>query len=244
MLDACIARAARRLFALLLFAATAAGISPVMAQGLHVPSGGSLSVPSGGSLGLACGDLSVDGQLAVGSGTVTGAGNVAIAASGTVQGGSGAIRFSGDWSNQGQFDAGGSTVYAEDGCATATTTFSGISVFHNLVLSSSSGREFSFPAGSQVTITGTLTLQGTSGQPVILSAYGGGTARIVLAPGATLQSSHAVIPPSVIIGDRPPASTIPTLGVPGLLGLVVLLMFAGLFRLGIASTRPRVAAKY
>lgn len=213
-------------------------MSAASAQGLYIPDGASFNVPPGSSFDLSCGDLSIDGDVAVSSGTLASAGNVGISSSGRLRGDSGSIEFGGNWVNQGQFDAGTSTVYAVDDCGASTAMFSGATTFHNLVLSSTSGREFVFPAGSLVTVTGTLTLQGTSGNPIVLSSASGGTANIQLAPGASVQSSFAQVQSNVVIGDRPAATAVPALGVFGLPGLIVLTAL-----LALRGLHPSISAR-
>ncbi|WP_460941473.1 hypothetical protein [Parahaliea aestuarii] len=220
------------------------GLAPLAsAQGLLVPEGTTFNVPSGGSFDLACGDLNIGGDVAVSGGAFAGVGTVAIAASGRLQGGSGNIEFGGNWLNQGQFQAGTSTVTAVDDCGATTAIFSGMTVFNNLVLRSTAGREFIFPAGSLVTVAGSLTLAGTSSHPVILSSAGAGVATIRLAPGATVQSSFAQVQSNVVIGDRPAASPVPALGAFGLPGLITLTLLLALSRLRLNRTAPLLAIR-
>ncbi len=72
----------------------------------------------GGSTDLACTDLIVEGALTVGSGgSITGARNVVIASSGSLDLAGGTIQLSQQWTAQGLFSAGGGQVVRVDGGA-------------------------------------------------------------------------------------------------------------------------------
>lgn len=183
---------------------------PAHAQ-ITVPSGGSLGVPAGGSLGLACTALNVLGSMQVGSGQVDEASSVDIAAGGTLDGGSGTITVSGDWSNSGTFVAGSGTVVLTDTCSNSPTTLSGASVFNNLTLSSSNGHTFVIPAGTNLTVNGILTLQGTTNLPIQLVSSSGQPAIIALGPQATVVGANTAASNNVQIGSQA-MQPIPTLG--------------------------------
>ena len=76
----------------------------------------------------------------------------------------------------------------------------GTLVFQNLNLSSATGRAFVIPAGSQITVLGTLTLQGTPAQPIQLRLSSAGTAAISLGPAAVLNQNMAIVAGNVQIG--------------------------------------------
>ena len=70
----------------------------------------------GGSNDLACTDLIVEGVLTVGAGgAVTGARNVVITATGSVNLAGGTLNLAQQWTNQGVFTAGGGQVVRVDG---------------------------------------------------------------------------------------------------------------------------------
>jgi hypothetical protein len=197
---------------------------------VSVPLGGTMNVPAGGSMNLGCTALNVQGAFNVNSGQVSNISNVSIGNTGNLNGGQGALSVSGNWSNSGTFVPGTGTVIFTDGCASGPIQFAGTTQFNNLTLSSSTGRNFIFPPGSVVTITGTLTLQGTPEQPInLLSA--GGQSTFVMASGAQLVSNNATgfyvdQNGNLIIG--PPS--IPTLSEYGLILLSLLMAGTALWR--------------
>lgn len=196
---------------------------------VNVPLGGTVNVPSGGSMNLGCTALNVQGAFNVNSGQVASISDVSIGNTGNLNGGSGSMRVSGNWNNSGTFVPGSGSVVFTDGCAGGSVQFSGTTVFNNLTLSST-GRNFVFPAGSLVTVTGTLTLQGTPGSPITLFSAGI-RSTLVMAPGSQLVSSdangyHLDQNGNVII--EPPG--IPTLSEYGLMMLSMLMAGAALWR--------------
>lgn len=195
------------------------------AWALDIPSGASLSIPAGGSMDLACTDLNVQGSLSVTSGQINQATNVGIGGTGVVDGGTGTISVGGNWDNSGSFVAGTSTVVFQDGCSALPAQLTGNTTFYNLTLISSTGRSIVLPAGSHITVLGTLTIQGAPGVPIQLTSSSGQTAVINLGPGANVVSSNATVPPTVRIGTAVAAApqAIPTLGEYGLAIMSLLL---------------------
>ena len=183
---------------------------PVQAQ-ISVPPGGNYDVPTGATVDLACTGLDIQGALTVGAGELDQITTVGIAAGGSINGGSGTLSLSGDWNNAGTFVPGTSTVVLTDGCGLTSSTLSGTTVFNNLTLTSTTGHTFVIPTGSNIVVTGTLTLQGTNGQPIqVVSA--GGSSVIALGPGASVVSNFANVAGNVQIGNGVPGTnTIPTL---------------------------------
>lgn len=199
--------------------ATVALLSAGAQAQVTVPSGGSLVVPPGGALGLGCTALNVLGDFQLNSGQVNGAGGVSINTGGSLNGGAGTINLSGNWSNTGTFVAGTGSVVIGDGCGSGPSTLSGNTVFNNLTLSGS-GRQFVIPSGSQITVNGTLTLQGAPGAPIQLVASDLSTAFVRLGPNAQVVQSNVLPLNNVVIGT-PPVANIPTLSEWGLIGLVM-----------------------
>ena len=193
-----------------------------------VPSGGAISLPTGGNMDLSCNALNVLGTFSVNAGQATNAGGVAIASGGTLDSGQGTISVSGNWSNSGTFVPGTGTVVFTDGCATGNIVLSGGTTFNNLHLSSSTGRTFVIPSGANITVNGTLTLQGASGQPITLISSTGQTAVISLGPQATLVRNNVNFNSNVQIGAVLPtvAQSIPTLSEYGLVSLALLMLLA------------------
>lgn len=205
--------------------------SAVLAQ-MVVPSGGTVDIPPGGAFDLGCSALDVQGVFNVNAGQVNDAGGVSIGAAGAVNGGSGTISLSGNWSNGGSFQAGSGSVVFTDGCATGPLQITGATVFNNLTLTSTNGRTFVLPAGSNVTVNGTLVLQGAAGQPIQLVSSSGQTAVINLGPQAQVVRNFATVAGTVQIGMQAVAHSIPTMNVYSLLVLALLLAAAAYWRGG------------
>lgn len=202
-----------------------AGLSALWGSGAHaqlaVPAGGTVNVSNGSTVSMACTALDVQGNLLVNAGQVVSAGGVAIAPGGSLNGGSGLVSLSGNWSNSGSFTPGSGAVEITDGCAVGPVTISGNTVFNNLTLRSTNGRTFVIPAGSNVTVNGTLTLQGAPGQPIVLQSSSGETAVINLGPSASVVRNNANVNGNVQIGAVP--ATVPTLQEWGLAVLALLM---------------------
>ena len=155
-----------------------------------IPPGATWSL-NGGTLDLGCTDQTVAGTLQIGSGQELSARNITIQSGGVVDGGSGAIELGGNWSNNGGFLAGASTVRFRDLCALAISTISGSSSFANARFVTSTGKNYVFAVGSVQTITGVLEITGTTPQPIqFRSSAPGQIATIDLAPTATQQIAH------------------------------------------------------
>lgn len=206
---------------------------------LVVPSGGSFDVPAAGSVNLACTVLDDQGTFNLNSGQLDQASAVNIGPTGVLNGGSGILNVSGDWTNAGTFNAGTGSVVFQDGCSASPTTLSGDTTFYNLTLSSTSGRTFVLPAGSHITVLGSLTLQGAPGNPIQINSSGGPTAIVNLGPGATVSSNFANVAANVQIGAAPSPASIPTLNEYGLiaLGLMLCLLAAKQFNVFQISRR-------
>lgn len=163
-----------------------------------IPSGSTMTVP-GVALDLACTDLLVQGTLNVGLAQINQSTTVTIAGGGLLSAGQGTINVGGDWNNSGSFIAGTSTVVLSDICGNPTGQLSGNTTFYNLTLTSSLGKQFIFPAGTNIVVTGTLTLQGVPGNPIRLLSPSGQNINITLAPGAQLIISNAQLGPNVTL---------------------------------------------
>lgn len=207
---------------------------------VHVPLGGTMSVPAGGVMSLGCTALAVQGTFSVGSGQVSNTGDVGIGAGGTINGGQGLLSVSGNWNNSGTFNAGTGTVVFTDGCAAGALMFTGTTVFNNLILTSSNGRTFVIPAGSNITVLGTLTLQGAIGQSINLISSSGQTAIIKLGPQSHVVSSYFEVN-NVQIGATP--QSIPTLSEYGLMILALLITATALWQGRRGALKPTGTGK-
>lgn len=179
-------RGAHRLATLALSIALA---GPVAAD-LVVPPGGTQDL-AGGSMDLACTDVVVGGTLIVGSGALTNVRHLTIQAGGEIQGSSGTIEIGGDWSNAGTFTSGTGTVQFRDLCSLPSAAISGSTTFANASFVTATGKNYVFAVGSTQTVTGTLEIAGTSGQPIqFRSSSPGSVASINLLPAGTQQIQH------------------------------------------------------
>ncbi|MDA8456271.1 IPTL-CTERM sorting domain-containing protein [Acidovorax sp. GBBC 3334] len=202
--------------------------APAAAQWV-VPPGGSLDVPPGGAVDIACTALDMQGTLNLTGGTLSVDSTATFGSGSNVTGSGGTISVGGDVVANGTLNTGNNTLVLRDGCDPGNTSqLSGTIVVQNLVLQSTTGRTFVLPQGANITVLGTLTLQGTAGQPVQLVSASG-TAVINLGPAATVVRNFASVPPTVQIGAAaPPLTSIPTLSEYGLM-LLSLLMAGTMF---------------
>jgi len=126
---------------------------------------------TGNSYSITCNQLRVgnssntgrNGELRLNGSAVDINGNLFIQdglGNNVIDAGSATINVSGDWNNSDTFTAGTSSVIL-DGTGQA---LNGSTTFYNLTKTVSSADTLTFAAGSTQTITGTATLQGTSGQ--------------------------------------------------------------------------------
>lgn len=158
------------------------------AQSITVASGTLLSLGAG-SIDAGCGDLSVAGTFSVGSGSANSLRNVAINP-GTINGGSGSINLSGDWTNQGTFNAQTGTVNITDGCGTTVSRVTGDSTFNQFSATTTTGKQLQPAAGSAQTFSGGLTLGGSgSDRLLVRTSAPGTTAAFTLNPGASQSIS-------------------------------------------------------
>lgn len=188
-----------------------------------IGSGDAQSLTSGASLSLGCGNLDIQGSLLLDNGHIGDVASVTIGAAGELDFQSGTITLGGNWSNSGTFIPGTGSVVFTDACSTGPSQFTGDTTFNNLTLSSSSGRTFVVPAGSHITVNGTLTLQGEPGLPIQLASSSAQTAYILLGPNAQVVRSNATVPANVQIGASVQAEPIPSLSEYGLILLSMLL---------------------
>ncbi len=196
--------------------------SPVAAQWV-VPPGASLDVPPGGAVDISCTSLDMQGTLNLSGGTLSVDSSATFGSGSSVTGSGGTISVGGDLIATGPVNTGNNTLLLRDGCDPGNTSqISGNITVQNLVLQSTTGRNFVLPAGANITVLGSLTIQGTQAQPVQLTSASG-TAVVNLGPNATVTRNFASVPPTVQIGAAPASvANIPTLNEYGLMLLSLL----------------------
>lgn len=197
------------------------GLMPVLAQTV-IPVGTSMLLPAGG-VNLACTNLDVQGSVVVGSSHIDQVNTIGITPTGVLNGGQGTINVGGDWNNTGSFIPGTGTVIFGDICGISGGQLIGNTSFNNLTFTSATGKPFTVPAGSHITVTGHLLLQGGPGNPLQLTSSSGAIAYILLGPNATVTYSNTQPLLNVQIGTSVNPTSIPTLNEYGLLLLSLLL---------------------
>lgn len=198
-----------------------------------VPTGGSIDL-AGGSFQLPCTAVIMQGDLTLGTGTFD-TGSFSFDTGATVTGAGGQLNVSGDLTSTVPLNLGTSSVVLSDSCAPGSTLqLSGNIIVKDLTLISTSATPptIVLPAGTNLTVLGTLTL-GSPGRPVVLTSSGPGTAVVTLGPLATVSNpSGSAVPGNVQIGApvvTAPAS-IPTLSTYGLMLMSLLLGGVALHR--------------
>jgi len=235
----------RRLLTLIIFLL----LSPVAQAQITIAPGGISSIGSGGSSSLGCSAIGVQGTLNLAASRILNAGDVLITSTGVFNAGQSSIDVSGSWANNGSFVAGSSTVVFSDTCAAGTIQISGTTTFNNLTLSSNSARTFYVAPGSNITVNGVLSLQGSGASPIKLSSSNGQLVVINLGPLAQVIYNNVSVSPSVQIGAGAGAgamAAVPTLDAYGMLLLVLSLILAALHRNGVQlfKKRPSVNQTY
>ena len=100
-------------------------------SGLTIGAGGAASLANG-SMDLGCGDLVINGALNLDSGTLSHVDNVVINGGGVLNGGTGTITMSGNWTNNGgTANPGSSQVTINADATTTRVTVSGDWTFWN-----------------------------------------------------------------------------------------------------------------
>ena len=115
-----------------------------------------ITIPSGSTLNVNTGTLSVGGD-------VTNAGTLILT--------TGTVTLSGSWANTGTFTVGTGTVSFT---GSSTATISGSTTFYNFTCTAA-GKQLTFTAGTTQTVTGALTLTGSSGSRILLRSSSAGS---------------------------------------------------------------------
>ena len=156
--------------------------APALAGNMTIGSGSSFSLGTSRLL-LGCADLDVLGTFSAGTVGFTQGRDITITPGGVMDGGSATLQLSGDWDNLGIFVPGTSTVRITDGCGLLSGVINGNSAFNNLELSTASGKQVSFTAGSTQNVTGTFVAGGSGGFFLRIRSTIGGVAAFLNAMG-------------------------------------------------------------
>jgi hypothetical protein len=224
--------------------------TPAAAAELTVGSGASFDLGTA-LLDLGCADLKVGGTLSAGAVGFDAARDLVIDPGGVLNGDSALLEVTGDWNNAGSFSAGTSTLRLSDGCGVTSAIVSGNTSFANLEMTTTSGKRWSFAAGTTQTVASALTLLGASGNLLEIRSTSAGSVAFFNLLGSQIgdfvdvedNDATAGVPinvgPNSIVGSNTPGWTIgitvPLLSLLGLLVLAVLLL--GSARHGLAARR-------
>lgn len=196
---------------------------------LSVPNGARITLPAGSHTDQTCTSLNVDGTLSLAAATVEHIGGLRIGSTGRLHVGAGTLEVSGDWNNIGTFIPGTGSVVLNDDCIAGPIRILGKTTFNNLTLTGDN-TEYLIGEGAEITIQGTLRLQGASGKPVQLASENGKETFIRLGPTARFEQIEGDVADSIQFDRLTPQniSPIPTLtGWPmaALIGLLMLISF-------------------
>ncbi len=155
--------------------------------GIEVGAGSSLAIGDG-LLDLGCSDLIVAGSAAGSSGSVAGIANLSVAAGGMLAPGAGQITLGGNFSDAGTFTPGTSAVAIIDACGNGTSSVSGATNFHDLLISTATGKQLVLPATLTQSIAHALTLQGAAGNLLQVLSSSAGQQALLNVNAAAAQS--------------------------------------------------------
>ncbi len=157
---------------------------------LDVGTGASVDTGSG-SINMNCLDVNVDGTMKMSTGQLQKATNISVFQGALLQGNSGEINYSGNWSNLGSFQAGQSSVNLTDDCNTGTSLIVGDNDFNRFsAVTQSVSRELTVAAGSEQGFIGGLELVGIGpGRINLNSSADNSPAFFVVCVNATQQRS-------------------------------------------------------
>ena len=134
---------------------------------LQVPAGAIWYV-NGSTLAANTYDLDVHGTLVITSGNISVL-DVTIHPGGVINAGGGLIQVSGNWTNNGTFNAGTSRVEFIDGDSPTANIF-GSTTFYDLAFISSNGKIYRFSPDDLIAVLHNLLIQGVQGTPIILES--------------------------------------------------------------------------
>ena len=158
---------------------------------IEVGAGATVDLGAGG-LDAACQDLSITGNLLLSQGSVSGVRSISVVGAGQFTGGQGTISWSGDWTNNGVFDAGTSSASSVDGCGRSISAFTTGDAFFGLSLQSGTGREIRFPSGQTTSVQGSFAAAGLAANRLLIRSTTSGSAAITALAATATQSVIAV----------------------------------------------------
>ncbi|QIL80121.1 hypothetical protein G7047_09550 [Diaphorobacter sp. HDW4A] len=223
-------------------------VATLLAAGLVQFASAQFSQPAGtsGSLGgnttdFGCMTVDIGGTYEMGGGTIQNAGALVIQSGGDLDA-AGSLELGSDVDIQGSIDASQSNVTLNGLCAAPGVPIkvAGTAVFSNLTITSTTGQSFEFQPGVSITVTGTLTVTGTAGNPLTLISANGQPINIILAPGAQVVQSNVNLVNVNLGVPKPPTSVAAVPGIGTFLAWILsLLLFAVSFR-GLRTQRDPI----
>ena len=113
-----------------------------------------------------CSDLRIHGTAHLSTAQVFGINDLQI--TGALTSASTKLSMAGDLNTIGSSNFGTGTVSIVDGCTRAQSTIAGSPSLYNLTVASNTGKKLVFESGKTTTVTGQLSLQGTSAKPLTI----------------------------------------------------------------------------
>ncbi len=156
------------------------------AQGQITVGTGSVVDFGDAAVNFGCSSFTVSGTANLSSAHLSGVD--ALSSNGTLNNQNGNISVAGNFSAGNTLIGGAGTVQIVDGCSRAITQISGSPTFHSLSITTTSGKQVIFDSGQNTTVTGQLTLQGTSGNLLkVRSSVSGNPSLITATSQQTVQ---------------------------------------------------------
>jgi hypothetical protein len=161
-----------------------------IAAGINVPAGASMHVGDA-RLGFAGGDLQVAGAVTLAAGRLDGLGHVRVPAGGQLALGGGTVSLAGDWENRGAVDAGSALVAFLDG--SGDSAILGETVFADLQVETTAGRRIRLESGATQQVAGALVLRGAGAPLRIDSTTPGATAFLSLLASGSQDIANVAV---------------------------------------------------
>lgn len=141
-------------------------LHPALAAADFIVPANAIGSINGGTLNLGCTDLIVAGTLQLGGGQVLNVRNVTIQGGGTIDGGSGVIQVSGNWTASGSFTSRTGEVDFRDLCSAGPASISGNTTFFRASFVSMTSKNYTFAVGSTQKILSVLEISGSAPNPI------------------------------------------------------------------------------
>ena len=145
-----------------------------------------------GTFNLGCEDLVVAGQGSGTAETLSAITNLTISSGGTLAPGAGSVSLGGNFSNTGTFVPGTSRVAIVDACGNGASAVSGATSFYDLVVTTMTGKQLTFPASLTQSVAHALTFQGAAGNLLKIISSTSGVRALLAVDAAAKQTINYV----------------------------------------------------